>query len=216
MFYLKFPQLGPEKTIIYTWVTWTICITIACLVIFTYDYPAASPKLLNNPKLYIGFRLVLIINLALSLPALVLPVGSALKIYEAHPLLAYPFTLINIFDLLVAFGYVVFYLPILYLRVTGDTRRSTGAMSGSVAMSILIYLFKIVFQTTAYTTMHKCVEEMCAGRFNEKYSLDTVHELVNLVDCLPFKKLFRINVDLVPILGLCRLHDEEMAVESGG
>ena len=216
MFYLKFPQLGPEKTIIYTSIVCAACLTIAWILILTCDYPSSSPKLFTNPALYRGFRLFLVINLGLSFPAIMLPVGCALKVYRAHPLLAYPFTLINICDLLAAFGYIIFYLPFLYMRVTGNARAvDYGVNSASIAMPIIIYVLKITLQTTAYSTIHKCVEEMCRGRLNPKYRLDSLHAVLNLLVCFPEKMCPRSSMDLVEVLSLCRNefeYDEEMAM----
>ena len=176
---------------------------------------------MGNSNVYRGFRYLLVMNLSLSFPFILLPVGSALKIYRAHPLLAYPFTLLNIFDLLFAFGYVIFYVPFLYMRATG-VKVDSGVSSGSIAMTMLIYIFKMVFQTMAYSTIHRCIEQMSADRFDKKYSLDSLHDVLNLMACVPERMIYRKHVDIAKALrGFIKRQqahsqtDEEAAAGSG-
>ena len=195
MFYLKFPNIGPEKTIL-IFAVLAIAHSFAFLfMIFNWDSPALAPTLVRFPSLYHIFRIFLSCMMVLYVPAVLLPVGSALGAYKAHPVLPLPFTLLSIIDLLISFGYTIAYLPFLLLRVMGSDFDEPVTIN-SIIVSVMIFALKLLFQVCEYSTVHKAIEEMTHIDDSSPYSLDSIHTVVNVLTCCA-EKMY--DLDLLAI-----------------
>ena len=209
MFFFKFPNLGPEKTILIFAILSLAHSLVVLFMIFNWDYPALAPTLVRFPSLYYIFRIFLTSMMALYVPAILLPVGSAAGVYKPHPFMAIPFTVLNIIDLLISFGYTIAYLPFLLLRIMGNDFDEPVTMN-SIIVSITIFGLKLLFQVCEYSTIHKAMEEMTHIDDSSPFSLDSVHTIVNILTCCA-EKMY--DLDLLAI-GLqsssSRDDDEEM------
>ena len=182
MFFFKFPNLGPEKTILIFAIISLAHSLVVLFMIFQWDYPALAPTLVRFPSLYYIFRIFLSCMMVLYVPAILLPVGCAAGVYKAHPVMALPFTVLNIIDLLISFGYTIAYLPFLLLRVLGSDFDEPVTMN-SIIVSVMIFALKLLFQVCEYSTVHKAIEEMTHIDDSSPYSLDSIHTVVNVMTC---------------------------------
>ena len=133
--------------------------------------------------------------MVLYVPAILLPVGCAAGVYKAHPVMALPFTVLNIIDLLISFGYTIAYLPFLLLRVLGSDFDEPVTMN-SIIVSVMIFALKLLFQVCEYSTVHKAIEEMTHIDDSSPYSLDSIHTVVNVLTCCA-EKMY--DLDLLAI-----------------
>ena len=195
MFFFKFPNLGPEKTLL-IFSTFSLAHSLIVLfMIFHWDYPAIAPTLVRFPSLYYIFRMFVTSMMVLYVPTILIPVGGALGVYKPHPAMSMPFTVLNIIDLLISFGYTIAYLPFLLLRVLGNDFDDPVTLN-SIIVSVVIFALKILFQVCVYSTVHKAVEEMADMDDGSPFSLDSIHTGINILTCCA-EKMY--DLDLLAI-----------------
>ena len=215
MFYFRFPTLGPEKGILIFASAAVLHSLVMLFLIFQFDFPAMSPSAFKFPPIFYGFRVFVITVTTLCVPAVLLPVGCAMGLYKAHVGLAIPFTVVNIVDLLIAFGYTLGYLPFLYVRVVGTPNMSVNL--AAVAIPITVFGCKMLLQVASYSSIHHAIEEMAHCDDSSPLSLHSIHTVINILSCCA-EKIY--DLDLMA-LGLSKDVDEDTdhllkSVKSGG
>ena len=213
MFYFKFPNLGPEKTLL-IFAILTVAQSFGFLfMIFNWDSPAIAPTLVRFPSLYYIFRMLVSSMMVLYVPAVLLPVGCALGAYKAYPILPLPFTLLSIMDLLTSFGYTIAYLPFLLLRVLGNDFDDPVTLN-SIIVSVVIFALKILFQVCVYSTVHKAVEEMADMDDGSPFSLDSIHTGINILTCCA-EKMYDLDLLAIGLETTKRADDDEENATEG-
>ena len=214
MFFFKFPGLGPEKTILIFAILAIVHSSVYIFIIFNWDSPAKAPTLVRFPSLYHIFRLFVVSLNALNVPAVLLPVGCAVGAYKPHPVLPLLFTVLNIFDLLVSFGYTIAYLPFLVLRVMGHNFDEPVTVN-SIIFSVTIYTAKLLFRIAEYSTIHKAMEEITNIDDSSPYSLDSVHMIVNILTCCA-EKMYDLDLLAIGLENTSNTQDVEENHNYGG
>ena len=213
MFFFKFPNLGPEKTLL-IFSTFSLAHSLIVLfMIFHWDYPAIAPTLVRFPSLYYIFRMFVTSMMVLYVPTILIPVGGALGVYKPHPAMSMPFTVLNIIDLLISFGYTIAYLPFLLLRVLGNDFDDPVTLN-SIIVSVVIFALKILFQVCVYSTVHKAVEEMADMDDGSPFSLDSIHTGINILTCCA-EKMYDLDLLAIGLETTKRADDDEENATEG-